>query len=50
MLANVDVVAVTVELIALDLWAIFRCTLISKKGLSHAVLSHAIRVGQMETH
>lgn len=42
---NADVVAVTVGLIVLDLAAIFRCTVISKKGLSHAV-----GVGQMEPH
>ncbi len=41
----VEVVAVIVELIALDLPAIFRCTVISKKGLSFAVT-----VGQMGTH
>lgn len=40
-----DVLAVIVELIALDLTAIFRCTVISKKGLSWAVM-----VGQMGTH
>lgn len=40
-----DVLAVIVEIIALGLTAIFRCTVISKKGLSCAVMS-----GQMGTH
>lgn len=31
---NADVVAVIVKLIALDLAAIFRCTVISSKGLT----------------
>lgn len=42
---NADVLAVIVEIIALGLTAIFRCTVISRKGLSCAVMS-----GQMGTH
>lgn len=42
---NAYVEAVIVELIALDLAAIFRCTVISKKGLSWVVT-----VRQMGTH
>lgn len=41
----VDKEAVKAVLIALDLTAIFSCTVISKKGLSYSVT-----VGQMETH
>lgn len=41
----VDKEAVKAVLIALDLAAIFSCTVISKKGLSYSVT-----VGQMETH
>ena len=40
-----DVTAVRVKLIALDLADIFRCTVISKKGLSYRIV-----VGQMGTH
>lgn len=42
---SAEVVAVIVELIALDLAPIFRRTLIRKKGLSYEVT-----VGQMGTH
>lgn len=42
---NADVVAIIAKLIALDLAFIFRCTVISKKGLNYRVT-----VGQMDTY